>query len=138
MKALLLINLINFTYASECFNSKSTIIFNHEKKSEDFKICIYSHEKINYLVSESCLDLKCSLLNQKIEGIEIPDRKFNIGSPGFKLCYVLGGVPQIFDYINLSQKNETTDRCLFGKNDFVENSLLIDLWRGVVKIPTKK
>lgn len=112
--------------------TKTQIIFKGKKEISDEEICFINKEGITFLVSKSCEKLQCELLKKKIKNITIPENNLSIGSPGFKLCYELGGVPQIFEFTKSNSNSETTDRCFYGKSDFVEISLLIDIWRGKV------
>lgn len=114
--------------------SKTQIIFKGQKESSLEEICFIKKNSIIFIVSKSCENMKCDLLKNKIKDIKIPENNSNIGSPGFKICYEIGGVPQIFEYTKKNLTHESTDRCFYGKNDFVENSLLIDIWRGKVNL----
>jgi hypothetical protein len=62
----------------------------------------------------------------------IKDYKGNIGSPGFKLCRALDGVPQIFEWKSGDKKWQSTERCLLG-NEFVEIGLLTKIWKKKIK-----
>jgi hypothetical protein len=74
-----------------------------------------------------------SLKKNKSE-IKIKDYYNRAGSPGFKLCRELGGVPQIFEFKKLIKSDwQSVSRCLFSNEDFVEISLLTKEWKSFVK-----
>lgn len=115
-----------------CQKIKTQVIFKGQKEINIEEICFINKAGITFLVSKSCENAQCDLLKKKIKNIIIPENNSSIGSPGFKLCYELGGVPQIFEFTQSHLKSESTDRCFYGKSDFVEISLLLDIWRGKV------
>ncbi len=121
--------------AKICENMNVRIIF--DKKEVIFKevICfIKTSDNMLFYLSKSCQEGRCEILKRKKSNIKISNYNANIGSPGFKLCMELGGVPQIFDFSKDSLSWQSSERCLFEK-DFVEISLLTREWKNFI---TKK
>jgi hypothetical protein len=124
------------TLANTCDPYDVKIIYDRKEIFSKEVICTKkTSDNMVFYISKSCLDNKCEILKKKKSRVHIKDYYSNTGSPGFKLCTELSGVPQIFEY--RSKKNaqwQSTSRCLFSNRDFVEISLLIDEWKNL-KLP---
>lgn len=125
-------------FASDCLPAKIKIINLQKEVVSQETICFLppSINRITYIVSESCAKKKCEILQRKKRPLIIKNYMKNFGSPGFKLCDALGGSPQIFEYLIKKDSFQNTERCLFGKKDFVEIALLSNEWKSFVS--TKK
>lgn len=113
------------------------IIFDKKPIVSNEEMCRFIDEDNSlYYMSKSCLFYGCEVLKKKKGKLVIPNYYGKIGSPGFKLCEELGGVPQIFEFQKKSvSKNDwqNTERCLFNKRDFVEISYLTKEWKTYIK-----
>jgi hypothetical protein len=117
-------------HANECFNTKTKIIFDGKPELEKITLCQKkTPDNMLFLTSKSCLNDQCEILKRPKKNLIIKNYVSNIGSPGFKLCEELGGVPQIFDFLDPANKWLSSERCFFGKSDFVEISLLTREWK---------
>lgn len=120
---------------AECEKVETKIIFDKKPVMNKEVLCsIVTADKTKYYVSKSCEKDNCEILKRKPKDLKVEKYSHNIGSPGFKLCVALDGIPQIFEF-RLDKKSvdwESTSRCLFGKNDFVEISLLMSKWKGFI------
>lgn len=122
------------TLHAECFKVETKIIFDSKPVLTKETICtIVDADKMLFYVSKSCEDNSCDILKKAPKKIVIKNYYQNLGSPGFKLCEALGGVPQIYEFKKSKAKqSESTDRCLFGKQDFVEISYLSQKWKSFI------
>ena len=119
--------------ANECFETKTKIIFDGKAEFEKITLCQKKTiDKMNFIISKSCLNDQCEILKRTKKKIIIKNYTANMGSPGFKLCEELGGVPQIFEFLDLNNIWQSSERCFFGKNDFVEISLLTREWKSFI------
>jgi len=120
--------------AQECQDYQTKIIFDQKTVIEKEVLCKKkTADNTVYYVSKSCAKETCDILVKKKSAIKIKNYTGNMGSPGFKLCFAMGGVPQIFEFQALKNPSEweSSERCFFGK-DFVEISLLMREWKGFV------
>lgn len=125
------------SFASSCNDYKIKIVYNKKDQLSKEKMCTFIDEdKTLYYMSESCLFYGCSVLKKKKENLVIPDYHSKIGSPGFKLCLELGGLPQILEFSLPSDNGhwQSTERCLLNEKDFIEISFLTKEWKNLVKI----
>jgi hypothetical protein len=121
--------------ANECFETKTKIIFDGKPEFEKISLCQKkTTDKMIFIISKSCLNDQCEILQRTKKKIIIKNYTSNIGSPGFKLCEKLDGVPQIFEFLDQAHRWQSTERCFFGKNDFVEISLLTREWKSFLEI----
>lgn len=121
--------------ASECQEKDIKIIFDRKPVLTKEVICLKkTADNMVFYVSKSCATGKCDVLKKKKTLLKIENFYSNMGSPGFKLCEELGGVPQIFEFKNTKDVSfQSAERCLFSKNDFLENSLLIKEWKSFIR-----
>ncbi len=120
-----------------CEEAKIRIIFDRKPIISDETMCIRrAAGDLIFYVSESCSRGDCEILDREKKPLEIKDYTLSLGSPGFKLCTELGGVPQIFEFASKRTKGkwESTERCLFGSKDFVEISLLTREWKNFINL----
>jgi hypothetical protein len=105
----------------------------YDKKAEYSKEILCTKKTADNMIfylSKGCVDDACDVLKRKKNTLVIKNYNSQIGSPGFKICAELGGIPQIFEFKKShSTKWESTERCLFEKNEFVEISLLTREWK---------
>lgn len=134
MKFLLALLFPITSWASNCNEVQVKIIFDKKPVVTKETLCSEkTPDSMVFYVSKSCVDKKCEILKRKKEDLTIKNYTGNMGSPGFKLCSELGGVPQIFEFAVIgSTLWQSTDRCLFEK-DFVEISLLSREWKSFIK-----
>lgn len=120
--------------ADICQDYQVKIIFERKAVLSKETLCSHkSSDNMIFYVSKNCADSKCDILKRKKTDLVIKDYTSNIGSPGFKLCNELGGIPQIFEFAPVGSKLwQSADRCLFEK-DFVEISLLTKEWKNFIK-----
>lgn len=121
--------------AATCENVSVKIVFDKKAIYSDEVFCVKkTSDNMIFYVSKSCENDGCDILKRKKSPIKIPNYQNNIGSPGFKLCEELGGVPQIFEFTKDKKQAlwQSTERCLFNK-DFVEISLLSREWKGFIE-----
>ena len=120
--------------ASTCKDYQVKIIFDRKPVITKETFCSQkSFDNMIFYVSKNCVDNKCEVLKRKKTDLVIKDYTSNMGSPGFKLCSELGGIPQIFEFAPAgSNLWQSADRCLFEK-DFVEISLLTHQWKTYIK-----
>lgn len=116
---------------AECENYQIKIIFEGKDVFTKEVMCaIKDEENMRYYVSQSCKNEDCEIFKKNIKPLKIKNYFSRVGSPGFKLCDHLGGVPQIFSFKKNSEKNwQTSERCLMNLSDFIEISLLTDKWK---------
>ncbi len=82
------------------------------------------------LLSLNCYPDENCIAVQKTD-LQVPEEKLQgqFGSPGFKLCYIYGGKPQLLD-IWSGKKWVKMDRCLFeADQSFVDIPSLLDFMR---------
>jgi hypothetical protein len=119
-----------------CKNAETRIIYQAKPELSNEVLCEHSVGKLLFYVSKSCEENsspECEILKRPKKNIVIKNYRSNFGSPGFKLCSELGGVPQIFDFkFNQKDQWKTSERCFFEK-DFVEVSLLTNEWKKFIK-----
>lgn len=135
MKVLILFLLSTTTLWASCDEVETKIIFDKKAVYKKEVICIQkTSDNMIFYVSKSCLDHQCEILKRKKKKLVLKDYHHNIGSPGFKLCEELGGVPQIFEFAKDKKIGlwQSTERCFFN-NDFVEISLLTREWKSSIK-----
>ena len=120
--------------ASDCNDYQVKIIFDRKAVITKEILCSQkSTDNMIFYVSKNCFDKKCEILKRKKIELIIKDYTSNLGSPGFRLCSELGGIPQIFEFTStLANLWQSTERCLFEK-DFVEISLLTKEWKNYIK-----
>lgn len=123
------------TEVNACEEVEIKIIY--DKKEEFSKEILCSKKTADNMIfylSKGCVDDACDVLKRKKNTLVIKNYNSQIGSPGFKICEALGGIPQIFEFKKShSTKWESTERCLFEKNEFVEISLLSREWKKFIK-----
>lgn len=123
----------SFLHADDCFLTTTKIIFNRTPELEKATLCEYkTSDKMLFYVSKKCTKGNCEILKREKKPIVIKNYQSVMGSPGFKLCDALFGVPQIFDFLDRQKKWQSTERCFFGR-DFVEISLLTREWKSFIK-----
>jgi hypothetical protein len=116
-----------------CFETTIKFYYNGKLEFEKNQLCRKSYEdKKTFYISKSCVNDQCEILKRAKKPIEIKDYISNLGSPGFKLCFALDGVPQIFEFENQQKKWLSSERCIFKNNDFVEISLLSREWKNLI------
>ncbi|MBC7428385.1 MAG: hypothetical protein H7336_07220 [Bacteriovorax sp.] len=121
-------------YAKSCNDVQVRIIFEGKPAIAKETLCSKkTPDNMLFYVSKSCDENKCEILKRKKSELEIKDYYSNIGSPGFKICNELGGIPQIFEFSQGPNLWQSTERCLFGAKDFVEISLLTREWINFLK-----
>lgn len=137
MKSLFFFIFFSFhAHANNCQDVQVKIIFDKKTKISKEVLCTKkTPDNMLFYVSRSCVDDGCEILKRKKEMILIKDYYRSIGSPGFKLCEFLGGLPQIFEFSKdqTPKEWESTERCLFGDQDFVEISYLSREWKRFIK-----
>lgn len=121
-------------YAETCEEVKVRIIFNKKAVITKEILCqIKTVDHMLFYISKSCADNACEIMKRKKYRLLIKDYNSNLGSPGFKLCTELDGVPQIFEFSKGSDIWESSERCLFGARDFVEISYLTREWKALIQ-----
>jgi hypothetical protein len=126
--------LFSFSTQAECFPVQTKIILGGKTEIEKSTLCKKKmDDEMLFYVSESCDKGLCEILKRPKKNISVKNYKDNIGSPGFKLCEELGGIPQIFEFKTQAGTWESTERCFFDKADFVEISLLTREWKQYVQ-----
>lgn len=127
--------LLTFSDVSACEEVDIKIIY--DRKTEFSKEILCSQktsDNMIFYLSKSCVNDGCDILKRKKTTLEIKNYASQMGSPGFKICEALGGIPQIFEFKKIkSSQWQSTERCLFEKNDFVEISLLSRDWKKFIK-----
>ncbi len=125
--------LISFTVsAKNCEIYDVKIIFDRKDILTKEILCTQKNaDNLIFYTSKSCDQNKCEILKRKKTTLRIPDYTANLGSPGFKLCTELGGVPQIFEFKKKKEIWQSTERCFFEK-DFVEISYLTYQWKSFI------
>lgn len=122
--------------ADDCFQTSTRIIFDRKTEQEAITLCKKkTADKLVFYVSKSCDNDRCEILKRSKKNLPIKSYLGNRGSPGFKLCEELEGLPQIFEFQDQSKKWQSTERCFFGKEDFVEISLLTYEWKAFILSP---
>lgn len=122
-------------WASSCDDVETKIIFDKKEIYKSEVLCLKkTSDNMVFYVSKSCAEDQCEVLKRKKKEILIKDYHHNVGSPGFKLCEELGGVPQIFEFAKDKKIGhwQSSERCFFGK-DFIEISLLTREWKSFIK-----
>lgn len=122
-------------FADTCEQANIKVIFDKKIILTKETLCLKkTADNMLFYISKSCVDDKCSILKKNKSEIKIKDYYNRVGSPGFKFCRELGGVPQIFEFKNLMKSDwQSVSRCLFSNEDFVEISLLTKEWKSFVK-----
>ncbi len=133
---LIFVSLFSFeATAGVCKKASIRYIFDKKPVYEKTELCQKkTPDNMLFYLSASCVDDKCDILKKHKSELVIKDYRSKMGSPGFKLCEELGGVPQIFEFA-FSDKGlwQSAERCLFGKSDFVEISYLSREWKSFIK-----
>ena len=138
MKSIFLISFL-FSFSlfanTDCFETATKIIFDQKTINEKITLCEkHTSDKMLFYISKSCLDDKCEILSRHKKTLIIKKYINNLGSPGFKLCEELGGGPQIFDFQDRKKNWQSSERCFFGKADFVEISFLTKEWKNFIHL----
>lgn len=140
MKKPMIFFLLSFSFfasAEECQKARVRYIFDRKYVYEAVELCREkSPDNVIFYFSSSCVKRQCEILKREKKEIKVKARYSNTGSPGFKLCQELAGVPQIFEFQLKDSPNQTwqsSERCLFGEKDFVEISLLTREWKPFIK-----
>lgn len=124
--------------AEDCFETTTEIIFDRKTEVEKITLCQKkTADHMLFYLSSSCLKDQCEILKRPKKKLIIKNYTGPRGSPGFKLCEELGGLPQIFEFQDPQKKWQSTERCFFGKNDFVEISLLTREWKSFINSKEK-
>ena len=101
---------IRFTRYSKETVEKADYCFNSEK---------------TFLVSKNCVSKKAQCIALMSKRNEIEDLVSEYGSPGFKLCYQVHGLPQIIEFYD-GEAWVSTSRCFFKSDkSFINMDLLI-------------
>jgi hypothetical protein len=122
-----------FVSASEtCGPSQIEYIEDQKKVAVYTELCVSKDERGQLFYSKNCAQMNCSILKKEsLKFISLEEYEPSIGSPGFKVCRELGGLPQIIDY-NFKDQWHQGSRCIFDKDTFVSNDLLIKLWKDFI------
>lgn len=129
----LLIGQANAQTLATCREAEIKIIYDKRPILSKEMMCEKKlSNNLTYYMSPRCEKGDCAVLKRKKSNLIIPNYIGNIGSPGFKLCEKLGGVPQIFEFKMDGRDWESTERCLFGE-DFIEISFLTQTWKDYIK-----
>ena len=133
MIKILSVLLFSFNLHAECFQVETKIIFDSKPVLAKETLCsLVDSDKMLFYVSKTCSSQQCDILKRTPAPLKINGYYQNLGSPGFKLCEALGGVPQIYEFKKKGKDWESTDRCMFGKSDFVEISFLSLRWKKFI------
>lgn len=99
-----------------------------ELKLEKAQYC-YNDSKTE-LQSQSCFEGKCQLIEDfkvKTREVDYYSLGSQYGTPGFKLCKIIGGLPQVVEF-RVSGEWFALDRCLQGSDkSFIDTGLLLNL-----------
>lgn len=128
-KIIFLLMLTSFRIDAAEVCKSGEIRYMHNKKYVS-NVQSFCHEG-NQIYSLSCKGKNCDFLQApEKRPVDISSTNPTVGSPGFKVCRALGGQPQIFEYRFSDQKDWTEDsRCIFGKDEFVSNDMILGLWK---------
>lgn len=133
MKMIILFLWINSLFAKDCFETTTKIIYMKKIEVEKTTLCKKTTtDKMLFYISPSCQNDQCEILKRTKKKIVIPSYMKNTGSPGFKLCHALGGIPQSFDFQDEKKLWNSTERCIFNRDDFIEISLLTHDWKKFI------
>jgi len=98
-------------YFGQNLIEKSTYCFNNNK---------------NILYSRNCLDQNCKAFKSK-KRFQLKDLYSEYGSPGFKLCHEIGGLPEIISF-DVNKESYKLDRCLFPDKSYVDTGSLMEFY----------
>lgn len=121
---------------STCQKMDTFYFYLGKKEHAAEEICFTTIDAETYLTSKSCAQLKCSLLKLRIKNRIGKSDNSGIGSPGFRLCYDLNLLPQVFSYSSGGDDFHESSRCMLG-SDFIEVSLLLKIQNGKIKVDEK-
>lgn len=97
--------------------------YKSEMKVEQSDYCT-NHDKTN-LISTNCSTENCFSKTPKLK-LNRSDLYSEFGKPGFELCRMLHGKPQIIEFV-VNQKWFKLDRCLFNDGTwYMDTDFLID------------
>lgn len=129
-----------FVYADEknksCREVTMRFIDKGVTKIKKLKLCEVQKEQNKYIVSPECLNDDCPPLRGPRKKVVLESRFSDVGTPGFKVCHKIGGIPQIFEYHKENPEDWIrADRCMFDDEGkyFVETSHLFLLWYNHIK-----
>lgn len=114
----------------ECKNVKFT--FNKERKNRtiDLQLCKKMKKDQTMLLTQNCLQGECNALKEltskKKEKPTILETR-NIGSPNFRKCHQLGGLPLRGKLTDLITDRKTM-LCFFSSDDSIVNTETLFLW----------
>jgi hypothetical protein len=120
-----------FTFAaSDCPKWK---VRTHDGKNyieDQWKFCLVPTRGHKNIISASCMKDACSPLNISPRRIlRLPPPVVQIGTPGARICAGLGGVLELFDYLD-GKSWRAADRCLFNEKDFVDSDHLSRVFKN--------
>ena len=137
MKCMLLIFIFPFSVllAENCTINSIQYIFDGKKIMKQESICfVKGVDDMIYITSNSCKQNFCKDYFGAPHSLKVSNLRSPVGSRGFKLCSVLGGTPQIFEYkFGKDSKWASTERCLINEKDFVEISYLTQTWKSFIQ-----
>ncbi|MNJ94881.1 hypothetical protein D3C87_125840 [compost metagenome] len=105
-----------------CTQGKVTKVEFGIVKNEALEFCTNSDK--NVFLSKSCRDKKCTAF-QKNKKYALSEVMSPMGNPGFKMCRLLGGEPEIIEFY-VKKVPYKLDRCFFKNGDFADTSSLME------------
>lgn len=97
----------------------------------DFKYC-YDKATKSQLFSPNCRSKKCVAFDYP-EELRFKEFIGPTGSPGFKVCRKVGGIPQIVEF-SVSGKWYKLDQCVFQDGSFVNSDYLAHYYFHLKKL----
>ncbi|MNL16202.1 hypothetical protein D3C87_1372320 [compost metagenome] len=107
-----------------CSKGQIRILSNAEWKHSPAEYCYNSDFTV--FVSPSCNSSskkKCLAFTHQRK-FEVSELSSFIGTPGFRLCRLMNGAPDILDF-EVNKKWHTLDRCVFTDGSFVDTGSLM-------------
>ena len=111
-----------------CVSGKMTSMSDSLLTTKKAELCFLHDLKRSYFVSKKC-EKECEALQKKDLLIDFSDLFSQFGKPGFKLCQLLGGTPQL---VILTLKDNPienkTDQCVFKDQSSVSTDYLMEIY----------
>jgi hypothetical protein len=122
---LILFSFNSWAYNIECSNGALEKMKKLELTKINAGICFLLEDGEKYFVSSKC-QTKCAALTPKNIYFSHNDLLSEFGKPGFKLCNLLDGKPELINlYIGTGSQRVRSDRCVFPDNSFVSTEFLL-------------
>lgn len=124
----LIISINTWASSLECSVGHIEKMKNLKLTKVNAKICFLKEDGERFFVSSNCKK-RCDALVEKNIFVDNDDLLSEFGKPGFKLCALLNGKPELVNlYLNSNNQLLKSDRCVFSDNSFISTEYLLKVY----------